>query len=142
VVGLVALFLVVIPDNIQRVKKTDNEAAAEIFTTWFFQEETQRALMERSSAMRLNTGTFGIAGGFSGLRQVTERIFPTYYPLLLGNIPPSDYLTAPDVFPAQWPDIKLQVIIPYLARAYDTRNSSNAEKNLETLVAEWHKRLF
>jgi hypothetical protein len=123
-------------------KKSDNGAAAEIFTTWFFQEETQRALIERSSAMRLNTGTFGIAGGFSAVRQVTERVFPTYYPLLLGNIPPSDFLVAPDVLPAQWLDIKSQVIIPYLARACDTRNNANAEKNLETLLAEWHKRLF
>jgi ABC-type glycerol-3-phosphate transport system substrate-binding protein len=123
-------------------KKSKNAAAAEIFAAWFFQQETQRALLERVSAMRLNTGTFGIAGGFSGMRDVTERVFPTYYPLLLGNIPAPDYLIAPNVFPSQWQDIKEQVVIPYLAAAGDTRNAKGAEKNLAARLAEWRMKWF
>ena len=123
-------------------KKSKNAAAAEIFAAWFFQEETQRALLERFSAMRLNTGTFGIAGGFSGMRGVTERVFPTYYPLLLGNIPAPDYLRAPNVFPSQWMDIKEQVLIPYLAAAGDTRNAAGIEKSLAARLAEWRMKLF
>jgi ABC-type glycerol-3-phosphate transport system substrate-binding protein len=123
-------------------KKSKHAEAAEIFVSWFFQQETQRALLERFSAMRLNTGTFGIAGGFSGMREVTERIFPTYYPLLLGNIPAPDYLAAPNVFPSQWLDIKEQVIFPYLAESCDTRNTHGAEKKLDALLAEWRMKLF
>jgi ABC-type glycerol-3-phosphate transport system substrate-binding protein len=124
------------------LKKSNNEVAAEIFTAWFFQQETQRALMERSSAMRLNTGTFGIAGGFSALRQVTERVFPTYYPLLLGNLPAPDYLCAPEILPVQWRTVKEQAVIPYLADSCDTRNTGFTEKTMRVYLAEWNKRLF
>ncbi|GMO53720.1 MAG: extracellular solute-binding protein [Treponemataceae bacterium] len=103
-------------------KESKNIPAAEFFADWFFREETQRALMERSNAMRLNTAAFGIAGGFSSLKQVTERVFPAYYPQLLGNIPPVEYITAPEMLPQRWDDIRQEVIIPYLSAVCDTRN--------------------
>jgi len=30
---------------------------------------------------------FGIAGGFSSLKPITEKVFPQYYPLLLAHLP-------------------------------------------------------
>jgi hypothetical protein len=123
-------------------KKAVNETAAEIFVSWFFQEETQRALIERASAMRLNIGTFGISGGFSSIRQVTEHVFPTYYPLLFGNLPSPDYLFAPEMMPAQWLELRDQVVLPYLAAAVDTRNPPSPNLKLQVFLAEWNKRLF
>jgi ABC-type glycerol-3-phosphate transport system substrate-binding protein len=123
-------------------KKSRNGPAAEFFVEWFFRPETQRAFLERTSAMRLNTCTFGIAGGFSALRDVTERVFPTFYPALLGNLPAADYIIAPEVLPAQWEDIKRSVIYPYLTAVCDTRNTPSAEKSIETLLSDWDKRLF
>jgi hypothetical protein len=123
-------------------KKSRNGPAAEIFTEWFFKEETQRSFLERSSRMRLITGTFGIAGGFSALREVTERVFPTYYPYLLGNLPSPEYITAPEVLPAQWGEIKAAVIFPYLTAACDTGNTLPVEKTIGTLLSDWERRLF
>jgi len=123
-------------------KKTSNETAAEIFVSWFFQEETQRTLMERARAMRLNIDTFGIAGGFSAVRQVTEHVFPTYYPLLFGNLPSPDYLSAPEMMPAQWGQIREHAVLPYLSSATDTRNPPSHDATLQMFLAEWNKRLF
>jgi hypothetical protein len=76
------------------------------------------------------------------MSDVTERVFPTHYPLLLGNIPAPDYLIAPNVFPLQWQDIKEQVVIPYLAAAGDTRNAAGIEKNLDARLSDWRMKRF
>jgi ABC-type glycerol-3-phosphate transport system substrate-binding protein len=119
-------------------RKSDNTGAAKIFAEWFFQEKTQRILLERSASMRLNTTTFGIAGGFSGMRRVTENVFPATYPSLLGNIPSAEYLSAPDVLPPAWFDIRQQVVFPYLIAATDTRGGT--KKTLNERFSEWTMR--
>jgi ABC-type glycerol-3-phosphate transport system substrate-binding protein len=71
-------------------KRGKAKRAAEAFTRWFFQPETQTYLMESAKNKRINESSFGIGGGFSALRGVTEQIFPRFYPSLLGRIPPVD----------------------------------------------------
>jgi ABC-type glycerol-3-phosphate transport system substrate-binding protein len=122
------------------VKKSKNPAA-EIFVSWFMNEATQQLLMERSAAMQLNTLAFGITGGFSALRPVTERVFPAQYPLLLGNIPSPDYITPPEVLPAYWNSVKAQAVLPYLQSAVNTRNQEPPQ-SLETLLNDWGKQFF
>ena len=111
-----------------------NLAAAEIFITWFMQEESQRQMMERIQSMHLETEHFGIAGGFSALRTVTERVFPTYYTTLLANLPPTQSFIPPQQLPFQWESFKTRVLTPYLMQAADT---AAAAPSLETLVSQW-----
>jgi hypothetical protein len=91
--------------------------------------------------MHLNTVTFGIAGGFSALRTVTDRFFPSQYPLLLGNTPALEYITAPETLPIRWESIKTRVVLPYLERAINTKYETPAT-TMEALLAEWNKQYF
>ena len=65
---------------------------AQKFIIWFMQEENQKEMLEWSRKMNFTIRDFGIAGGFSSVRNVNELYFPIYYPLLLGNLPPKDSL--------------------------------------------------
>lgn len=85
------------------------------FLIWLFQPETQKGLLEASRRQRL--AFFGIAGGFSGLKSVNEREFPLYYPHLIGRIPPEELLYTPGALPPAWPEIKSQVLLPWLREA-------------------------
>jgi hypothetical protein len=87
---------------------------AEAFTKWFFQTETQRLLLENNKKLQLNTILFGIAGGFSAMRNVTEEVFPRFYPSLLGHMPPDAFLSPPNILPQNWLAIKERVILPYM----------------------------
>ena len=92
----------------------DAPRAAAEFARWFFRAETQREMLERSHAFGQMEVSFGIVGGFSALRPVTEQVFPHLYPELLGRIPPADFLSPPPVLPADWPAMKERVVLPYL----------------------------
>jgi ABC-type glycerol-3-phosphate transport system substrate-binding protein len=112
------------------------QKAAMAFTQWFFQEETQRAFLEKSRVYRLNETSYGIANGFSALRTVTEHIFPQYYPRLLGRMPPEAFLSPPNILPRNWTAIKERVILPYL---HDRIRSASPEtvRSLERSLADW-----
>jgi hypothetical protein len=116
-----------------RARKT---AAA--FTEWFFEDETQRFLMEESKRLRMNETTFGIAGGFSSLRTVTEQIFPQFYPGLLGHMPPEASLDPPGILPRNWMALKHRVILPYL---YDQIRSGAPPQSraLEQQITNWNR---
>jgi len=107
--------------------------AADAFVRWFFSAETQLSLLERSHKFRQMETSFGIAGGFSALRPVTEQIFPRFYPALLGNIPPEDFLSPANVLPVDWPVIKERVILPYLRE----RTIQPDTSGLEARLADW-----
>ncbi|MDR2782892.1 MAG: hypothetical protein LBB48_03470 [Treponema sp.] len=87
---------------------------AEAFTKWFFQPETQRLLLENNKKLQLNTILFGIAGGFSAMRNVTEEVFPRFYPGLLGHMPPASFLSPPNILPQDWLVVKERVVLPYM----------------------------
>jgi len=88
---------------------------AKAFLLWLFQAETQKRLLEVGRRQRL--GVFGIAGGFSSLKSVNELEFPQHYPRLIGRIPPEELLQVPGPLPEAWPEIKTQVLIPWLQEA-------------------------
>ncbi|MCR5606057.1 MAG: hypothetical protein K6F69_04480 [Treponema sp.] len=112
-------------------KHSYNSAAAEKFIVWFMNEESQKKILERDKDVKLNSVVFGIAGGFSSIKNVTEKDFPLKYKLLLGNLPLAEYLETKTILPPRWSTIKEKVIIPYLeeASAYEIPNEKNNEQS-------------
>ncbi|MDR2630362.1 MAG: extracellular solute-binding protein [Spirochaetaceae bacterium] len=117
-------------------KRGKAKKAAEAFTHWFFQEDTQRHLLEASRDKWLTETFFGIGNGFSALRTVTEYIFPQFYPNLLGHMPPEDFLSPPNILPWNWTAIKERVILPYLQDRIRSDNR-NTIRSLERRLGEW-----
>ena len=117
-------------------KRGKSPKAAGAFVQWFFQVESQRELLEYSKVNRVNETVFGICGGFSALGPVTEQIFPRYYPNLLGRMPPSEFLMAPNILPENWTVLKERIVLPYL---HDRARNDQAENinPLERRLADW-----
>jgi len=92
-------------------KSARNKWGARIFVDWLLDEATQKRLLEVSQSKRLST--FGLAGGFSSLRRVTEREFPQFYPLFIGRIPPAELLGFPEALPAAWETSKREAVVPW-----------------------------
>jgi ABC-type glycerol-3-phosphate transport system substrate-binding protein len=120
------------------IKKGKAPKAAAAFIRWFFQSETQRQILERSRASRMNETSFGIAGGFSALRPVTEQIFPQFYGSLLGHIPPGDFLSPANILPGNWMIIKERLILPYLRDQVRSRNREGTYP-LERRIGDWQR---
>lgn len=119
-------------------KNSRNTAGAESFVTWFMKEETQHQMMERSTIMNLSITSFGIAGGFSAIQNVTERIFPTYYKTLLDNVPAAQYITAPPALLPRWESLKTRVIIPWLSEVALSQDIQSVTP-LEQRITDWFK---
>ncbi|MCR5725248.1 MAG: hypothetical protein K6G80_09210 [Treponema sp.] len=119
-------------------RRSYNNGPAKAFVLWLFQESTQKALLERAASMKLHSADFGIAGGFSSVREVTERGFPLYYRTLLGNLPPENALQAPHSFPTRWTSLKDRTIIPYLEEAVRTDSRKNVQP-IEERINSWSK---
>ncbi len=122
-------------------KKSKNIEHAENFILWLMQEDTQKAILERNKSMKLNTATFGIAGGFSAIKSVNERIFTQFNSKLMGNLPIAECLETPNILPAHWDEIKEKVIIPYLMEATDTENQVTEQVLLDK-ISDWNKQYF
>jgi ABC-type glycerol-3-phosphate transport system substrate-binding protein len=119
-------------------RKTKALKAAQAFTLWFFTEETQKQLLEAAKGKRLHETSFGIAGGFSAMKTVTEQIFPQFYPSLLGRMPPETYLSPPNILPRNWMTIKQRVILPYFRDRI--RHSTRDEiRPLERRISDWYR---
>ncbi|WP_304225389.1 hypothetical protein [Gracilinema caldarium] len=119
-------------------KKSKSKQAIDAFIQWFYREENQRELLQQSKEYRLMDHSFGISNGFSALRTVTEQIFPSFYPILLGHTPPAESLTPPGILPKNWDVLKARVILPYLHDASRTDKKASIVP-LEKRVAEWLK---
>jgi len=116
---------------------------AQKFLIWFMQEKNQKEMLEWSRNMNLTIKDFGIAGGFSSVRNVNELYFPIYYPLLLGNLPPKNSLRANShILPERWSSLKEKVILPYLTDAVDTTKAEPQASSLETLYAIWRRQYY
>ncbi|HHU36414.1 MAG TPA: carbohydrate ABC transporter substrate-binding protein [Treponema sp.] len=123
-------------------KKAENLPAAEAFVVWFFKEETQRALLERSREMGILDQSFGISGGFSSIQTINERTFPLFYPFLFGHLPPQDSLEVPRILPNNWEQIKDSVIIPFLEAAVKVDPPpENPNQYLNTRLSAWRKKI-
>jgi len=93
-------------------KGSRNKRGARLFLAWILQPETHTKLLAINQGKRLDT--FGIAGGFSSLRVVTEKEFPRVYRRLLGRIPPEELFTFPKALPVGWGEQKERVVVPWL----------------------------
>ena len=118
--------------------KAQNEQGATEFLTWFFNSENQKDILERKIEMNLNNEMFGIADGFSAMRDVTEHILPIYYNQLLTNLPPAHLLKVPQKLPARWDSYKSVVVEPYLNAAITT----DEKVSISEYEAEWRKKVF
>ena len=121
-------------------KKAKNKAAAEAFLRWFFNEESQKQMLSRSQTDNMIAPSFGLAGGFSALRNVTENIFPVYYPLLLKHLPQTDDFAAPYSLPHNWEQLKKEIIFPYLREQTGTLNTDDKPLPLNRRIADWYKK--
>ena len=118
--------------------KARNEQGATEFLSWFFNSQNQEAMLERKLEMNLNNEMFGIADGFSSLRDVTEHILPIYYNQLLTNLPPAGMLKVPQKLPARWDSYKSVVVEPYLNDVI----TSDKKLSIADYEAEWRKKVF
>ena len=122
-------------------KKARNQVGATDFISWFFQSENQREILEAKEKMHLETDLFGIAGGFSSLRDVTEHVLPIYYNQLLTNLPPAQMLTVPQKLPARWESYRTMVVEPYIKSAV-TASEGESYPTLHDYEKEWRKKVF
>ena len=117
-------------------KKGKAPRAAAAFVRWFFNAETQRRFLESGKNNRMSETSFGVSGGFSALRPVTEQIFPQFYSGLLGHMLPEDFLSPANILPGNWLVLKERVILPYLRDR--VRSAGRAEVYpLERRLADW-----
>lgn len=122
-------------------KKAKNHYGAAEFISWFYSVQTQQSLLERKFQMDLDTKKFGIANGFSAIREVTEHVLPVHYTALLSNIPQAGTFKVYEKKPLRWELTKRRVIIPYIK----DRLSSNGTKKVPTIeerYSEWQKQGF
>ena len=119
-------------------KGAKNHSGAAEFISWFFKPETQQSFLERRKIMNLDTSTFGIAGGFSSIKEVNERILPVYYKTLLSNIPQADSISIPDRKPSRWERIKTAIVIPYIKDSLSAPEGKNVEP-IEKRYSDWQK---
>jgi ABC-type glycerol-3-phosphate transport system substrate-binding protein len=119
-------------------KRGKAHAAADAFVQWFYKEETQRSLLDFAKKYRTMEISFGIAGGFSSIQAVNEEIYPLFYPGLLGHVPPSDFISPPNILPKDWTVLKSRVVMPYL-RDRASGNAKSAGATLEQRIADWYR---
>ncbi|MDY2842513.1 MAG: hypothetical protein SOT81_00785 [Treponema sp.] len=119
-------------------RKSSNTKNAFDFIIWLFNENTQKNLLERSRNMHLDITTFGICNGFSSLKSVNERILPSYYKNLLGNLPDENAILCPKPLPERWKSLKERVVLPYLSDSTKT-DSAVQPKTMEELLSSWRK---
>ena len=118
--------------------KSAHKADAAEFISWLFTPDTQRSIMERKARMNLNNMQFGIAGGFSAVKDVTEQILPVYYTQLLTNIPQADSFYVSSKKPRNWEQIKANAVIPYITESV-AAVSDKKTATLEERYAELKK---
>ena len=119
-------------------KKGKSPKAADAFLRWFFRTETQRYILEKNRKNRMYETSFGIGGGFSAMRTVTEQVFPQFYPDLLGHMPPQEFLSPANILPGNWIILKERVVLPYLYDRVRQPDSSGITQ-LERRLSDWQR---
>jgi ABC-type glycerol-3-phosphate transport system substrate-binding protein len=119
-------------------KKGKAPKAAAAFVRWFFQTETQHRLLQESRDNRMLEISFGVSGGFSALRPVTEQVFPLFYPGLLGHMPPEDFLSPANILPGNWTLLKERIILPYLRERARSPGREGVYP-LERRITDWFR---
>ncbi len=114
-------------------KHAANRKGAQIFFLWFFDHKKQEAIMESVKTKRIRT--FGLCSGFSSIRTVNEQVFPKYYPLLVGHIPPQEILSFPAPLPVEWEQVKNEVIKKWF---YKEAGNDKTLTPLESVINDWY----
>ncbi len=122
-------------------KDAENVPGASEFLIWFFQAENQRAMIDKKISFNLNTEQFGLADGFSAVKEVTERILPTYYTQLLSNLPPASMISVPEKLPARWSSYKKSVVEAYIEAVVCSEDDKNVQ-SMQEFESEWEKKIF
>lgn len=122
-------------------KDCTNQPGATEFITWFFDSENQQQILQRKAKLTLNTEMFGISGGFSSIRDVTEHVLPVYYTQLFTNLPPENILKVPEILPSKWDSYKKTVVDPYI-KSYITADENTPVQTISDLEKEWQKKMF
>lgn len=101
------------------------------FLTWLLDADTQERLLEIDRYRRVRG--FGFAGGFSSMKTVNTEALGRYYPFLIGRIPSESALDFPPRLPSNWPEIRSNVIDPWLLEQseLETIDSSLSDRLLE-----------
>ncbi|MGP1438870.1 MAG: extracellular solute-binding protein [Treponema sp.] len=117
---------------------TKNKETCEAFIIWLYSLETQEKLLMQKIKKNLPSKDFGIAGGFSSLKPITEKIFPQHYPLLLAHLPQNSSLKTPRILPNNWETLKTEIVFPYLLEATISHDNVKEERStLEEKIKEW-----
>ena len=122
-------------------KKTENLANASEFITWFFHTETQESILKRKSTMSLDTDSFGIAGGYSSIPEVSEKILPTYYTQTMSNLPPANLISYDSRYNARWTSYETKVIQPFIKQSL-LSETGKPEQDFSEYEKEWQKKVF
>ncbi len=115
-------------------RHASNKNGAGIFFQWFFDHDTQERIMESGKTKRIRS--FGLCSGFSSIKSVNEQVFPKYYPLLVGHIPPQNLLSFPSPLPVEWEQLKNEIIKKWL---YREAANEKTLTDLDTAVKDWYK---
>lgn len=110
------------------LKKAKNKRAAKAFLRFLISEEFQKVILAENTKNTLSSMGFGIVGGFSSVRNITENIFPKHYPILLSRLPQSKNFMRPHILPSNWLEIKREIIIPYLKLACEVDENDKANE--------------
>lgn len=122
-------------------KNAKNQVGATEFITWFFQAESQKAIIEKKALLRLDIEQFGIANGFSSLRSVNQNVLTTYYTQMFSNMPPSQMLKVPTELPARWENYKTSVVEAYIKNKLTADKEENIIPYSE-FEKDWRRKLF
>ncbi len=88
-----------------------NKKGAEDFITWFFTLDNQRKMLKMNSYKRLRA--IGICNGFSSIVEINERDLPKNNEILIGHIPPGNFLGFPSPKGVDWERKKKKVILKH-----------------------------
>jgi ABC-type glycerol-3-phosphate transport system substrate-binding protein len=111
-------------------KQAEHKEGAGLFVRWLFAPETQVKLLEINHFKRLDS-TYGIGGGFSTLKEITESYIPQHYPVFGGLVPHADSLVFPKIMPDRWKNFKKDVLFPWmLEKAMTGSTGSKLEDEL------------
>lgn len=119
-------------------RKAKNRDAADAFVSWFFKEDTQMRLLQYSDATGITANSFGISNGFSAIKSVNEKVFPLYYPELLGRTPAENQLKIPLILPDNWEELKREIVAPFLSESTDGDAGEHSE-TLSSRIEAWRR---
>lgn len=97
-------------------RRAAHKGAARVFLRWFLTPATQQAILSYPAGS-VRGESFGVAGGFSTLVLVNERVLVRAYPALIGHIPTPAFLRFPQPLPSDWPEISESLVRPWLEEA-------------------------